>query len=54
MNTTESLLNAAADHIAATLEQPADARAWAQLLLYCPDDLIEARMRVITGREGKP
>ena len=36
MNQTERLLNAAADHIAATLEQPSDMRAWGQLLIYCP------------------
>jgi len=36
MNQTERLLNAAADHIAATLEQPSDMRAWEQLLIYCP------------------
>ncbi len=36
MNQTERLLNAAADHIAATLEQPSDMRAWEQLLIYYP------------------
>jgi hypothetical protein len=36
MNQTERLLNAAADHIAATLEQPSDMRAWEQLLIYRP------------------
>ena len=53
MNTTERLLNAAADHIAATREQPSDERAWAQLLVYCPDDLIKARMQALTGRERR-
>jgi len=40
MNQTERLLTAAADHIAATLEQPSDMRAWEQLLIYCPSALL--------------
>jgi len=40
MNQTERLLNAAADHIAATLEQPSDMRAWEQLLIYCPSGIL--------------
>lgn len=35
----ERLLNAAADHFAATLAQ-ADERAWHQLLVYCPKDVL--------------
>lgn len=41
-NETERLLNAAMDHIAGTLEQPADSRAWDHLLIYCPLDRLEA------------
>jgi hypothetical protein len=43
MNQTERLLNAAADHIAATLEQPSDMRAWEQLLIYCPSAILLER-----------
>lgn len=39
---TERLLNAAMDHIAGTLEQPADPRAWHHLLIYCPLEILEA------------
>ena len=39
---TERLLNDAKDHIAGTLEQPADSRAWVHLLIYCPYDILEA------------
>lgn len=39
----EQALNAAADLIAATLAQPADPRAWDQLLIYCPPEAIERR-----------
>jgi len=50
MNQTERLLNAAADHIAATLEQPSDMRAWEQLLIYCPSAIqLQARLdRAVT------
>jgi hypothetical protein len=41
-NQTERLLNAAMDHIAGTLEQPTDRRAWAHLLIYCPLEVLEA------------
>lgn len=41
-NETDRLLNAAMDHIAGTLEQPADQRAWDHLLIYCPLDRLEA------------
>ena len=36
MNQTERLMTDLSDHIAATLEQPSDMRAWEQLLIYCP------------------
>jgi len=39
---TERLLNEAKDHIAGTLEQPPDQRAWMHLLIYCPYDILEA------------
>jgi hypothetical protein len=35
-NETERLLNAAMDHIADTLEQSTDPRAWDHLLIYAP------------------
>jgi hypothetical protein len=41
-NEAEKLLNAAMDHIAGTLEQPTDRRAWMHLLIYCPYDILEA------------
>ena len=41
-NQTERLLNAAMDHIAGTLEQPTDPRAWDHLLIYCPLEILEA------------
>jgi hypothetical protein len=41
-NEAERLLNAAMDHIAGTLEQPIDPRAWQHLLIYCPLDVLEA------------
>lgn len=41
-NESERLLNAAMDHIAGTLEQPTDTRAWGHLLVYCPLDVLEA------------
>jgi len=43
MNQTERLLNAVVDHIAATLEQPSDMRAWEQLLTYCPSAILLER-----------
>ena len=43
MNQTEKLLNAVVDHIAATLEQPSDMRAWEQLLIYCPSAILLER-----------
>ena len=43
MNQTERLLNAVVDHIAATLEQPSDMRAWEQLLIYCPSAILLER-----------
>jgi len=43
MNQTERLLTATADHIAATLEQPSDMRAWEQLLIYCPSGILLER-----------
>lgn len=39
---TERLLWAVIDHIANTLEQPTDSRAWDHLLIYCPLDRLEA------------
>jgi hypothetical protein len=41
-NESERFLNAAMDHIAGTLEQPTDQRAWMHLLIYCPYDILEA------------
>lgn len=46
-NQTERLLNAAMDHIAGTLEQPADQRAWDHLLIYCPREALERRIDVL-------
>lgn len=40
-NQSEYLLNAAMDHIAGTLEQPIDSRAWDHLLIYCPLEILE-------------
>jgi hypothetical protein len=50
---TERLLNAAADHIAGTLEQPSDPRAWDQLLIYCPREAIERRLAASPGPLSK-
>jgi hypothetical protein len=47
----EVRLNEASDLIAGTLEQPADPRAWEVLLIYCPKDLLEKRLRRIAERE---
>lgn len=41
-NQTERLLNSAMDHIAGSLEQPTDTRAWDHLLIYCPLEILEA------------
>jgi hypothetical protein len=41
-NQSERLLNDAMDHIASTLEQPTDNRAWHHLLIYCPLEILEA------------
>lgn len=49
-NTTEKLLNAAMDHIAGTLEQPTDIRAWDFLLIYCPVEVIERRYAKLLKR----
>lgn len=46
-NEAERLLNAAMDHIAGTLEQPTDPRAWDHLLIYCPRDALERRLATI-------
>lgn len=46
-NQAERLLNEAMDYIAATGEQPGDARAWSHLLIYCPPEVIAARMASI-------
>lgn len=52
MNSAERLLNDAADYIAATLEQPADTRAWTHLLIYCPKELIIQRAQALASLEG--
>lgn len=44
-NETERLLNTAMDHIAGTLEQPSDSRAWDHLLIYCPHERLEAELK---------
>jgi hypothetical protein len=46
-NKVEQLLNDAMDYIAATQEQPRDPRAWVHLLVYCPEEVIAARMASI-------
>lgn len=52
-NQTERLLNEAMDHIAGTLEQPSDERAWSHLLIYCPFEILEAAyVRKSQRREG--
>lgn len=48
---TERLLNEVADHIAGTLQQPVDPRAWDQLLVYCPLDQLEAAYVRKAGRK---
>lgn len=40
----ERKLNEAADLLAATLDQPADPRAWDHLLIYAPRDALERRL----------
>lgn len=58
-NQTEHLLNEVMDHIARTGEQPADLRAWSNLLIYCPKDVLadfyQARMarRIDEIRKGE-
>lgn len=47
-NETERLLNAAMDHIAGTLQQPADLRAWDHLLIYCPREALERRLAALS------
>ena len=46
----ERKLMEAADLIAATLDQPADPRAWDHLLVYCPRDAIERRLQNLEQR----
>jgi len=36
-----------ADMMAATLDQPADLRAWEHLLVYCPRDILEQRLMTL-------
>lgn len=43
-NQTERLLNEAMDHIAGTLEQPSDPRAWDHLLIYAPPGAVFNRL----------
>lgn len=50
---TERLLNEAADHIAGTLQQPIDPRAWDQLLIYCPREALERRLAALVSRDAK-
>lgn len=44
--TAEKMLNNAAEFIAATLAKP-DQRAWDQLLIYCPREVIELRSNAV-------
>ncbi len=46
----ERKLMEAADLIAATLDQPADSRAWDHLLIYCPRDAIERRLQTLGAK----
>lgn len=41
-----------ADHFADILEQP-DPRAWDHLLIYCPRDALERRLRTLDERARK-
>lgn len=50
-NRAERLLNEAMDHIAGTLEQPTDLRAWDHLLIYCPREALERRLATLISRE---
>lgn len=52
-NQTERLLNAAMDHIAGTLEQPTDPRAWEHLLIYCPREALEQRLERMNAPGGR-
>lgn len=52
-NEAEKLLNAAMDHIAGTLEQPTDPRAWGHLLIYCPIKDIFERLVLAINYDGK-
>lgn len=49
-NVTERLLNEAAEWIGSTLEQPSDARAWDQLLIYAPQEAVERRMQALLAK----
>jgi hypothetical protein len=46
-NATEILLNKAMDHIGETLEQPTNPRAWENLLVYCPREILERRLETL-------
>jgi hypothetical protein len=50
-NEAERLLNAVSDHIAGTLEQPSDPRAWDTLLIYCPREAVIRRLKTLTDRD---
>jgi hypothetical protein len=50
-NVTEILLNKVMDHIGETLEQPTDPRAWDHLLVYCPREALERRLKEIRRRD---
>jgi hypothetical protein len=50
-NQAEILLNEAMDHIAGTLEQPGDMRAWDHLLIYCPREALERRLERMNERK---
>lgn len=39
-----------ADMLAATLDQPADMRAWEHLLVYCPHDILDQRLMTLNSR----
>ena len=43
----ERKLMEVADLIAATLDQPADMRAWDNLLIYCPREALDRRMMTL-------
>lgn len=47
----EVSLNEAADLIGSCCEQPADPSAWEHLLVYCPRELLEKRLRSLEHKD---